>query len=237
MKKPNQVGRTFAACLIIFVGIGTIGGSRAQQATTPPKEAANPSAKDILAQVRLAYASLSTYRDTGWTVHQYKGDSWTNLFTELLGTRTCYRVEVVTAAHPFSRTNRFWCDGLENCCQMGGPTVFRGSDLTVNLARVFDDTCIPAVYFLLQWGNVFTPFKLGPDTELLRKPDETLGDESCFVVARTTPANPATVWVGKRDFLIRRSQTNSRIETHEHISTNEQFQVTDYVPLSARGSR
>jgi hypothetical protein len=110
-------------------------------------------------------------------------------------------------------------------------------DLAGNLTGVADETSIPAVFFLLSWGNIFTPFELGPDSELLRKPDETVGDESCFVVARTTPKNPATLWIGKRDFLIRRCQTNGRTETHENISTNDQFQAVDYVPLVVRSNR
>ena len=169
-------------------------------------------------------------------MHQYNNQSWTNTFSELLGTRTCYRVEVITTAHPFSQTNRFWCDGVEHCSQRGSPTIFHDLDLS-NLNSVYDETCIPAVYFLIKWGNVFTPFKLGPEIELVRKADEMVGEESCYVVAQTTPKNPAILWIGKRDFLIRRHQNNFWTETHENIITNEQLQIVDYVIPGARISR
>jgi hypothetical protein len=222
----NRISRNFAISFITLLGIQ---GLYAQ-------EAASLSAKEILQKVRQAYASLSTYRDTGWTVHGSKADAWTNTFTELFGTRTYYRVEVITAAHPYSQTNRFWCDGLEHCAQWGGPNVQHDLELD-DLSSVSGETSIPAVYFLLHWGNVFIPLKLGPENELLRRPDETVGDESCYVVARTTPKNPATLWIGTRDFLIRRCQTNGRTETHENISVNERLQARDYLPLLATSSR
>ncbi len=222
----------FIAGLIVLAGPENVVGLRAQDAIKIYDNARNLSASDILDRVRLAYASISSYRDTGWTVHQYQEDAWTNTFSELFGPRNCYRVEVITAPHPFSRTNRFWCDGLEHCNQMGEPTIFHDMDLAGNLISVAAETSIPAVYFLLQWGNPFTSFKLGPDAELLRKSDEIVGEESCYVVARTTPAHPATLWISRRDFLIRRCKANGRTETHENISTNEQFHTADYLPLS-----
>lgn len=237
MKSPNQFGRKLAVSLSVLVGIGSLQGAYAQGGAASRMEATDLSPKGILESVRVAYSLLSTYRDTGWTVQRYKDDAWTNTFSELLGTRTCYRIELITAAHPFSQTNHFWCDGLEHCSQMGGPTVFRGLDLAGNLCSVSQDTSLPAIYFLLQWGNVFTPFNLGPDNELVRKPDETVDGEGCYVVERTTAANPATLWVGKRDFLVRRCQMNGRIETHENISTNDVFEAADYVPVSFRGNR
>jgi len=233
MKNLSQLVQALLTALILFGVAGSMSVSRAQETATASNEPSTLSAKEILYKVRQAYAGLSTYRDTGWTVQHYKDDAWTNTFTELLGPRTRYRVEVVTAAHPYSQTNRFWCDGIEHRFQSGGPTVFRGMDLAGNLLDVSDETSIPAVYFLLSWGNIFTPLNLGPDTELIRKPDEAVGGELCYVVARTTAAHPATIWVGNRDFLIRRCQTSGRIETHENISTNEQFQASDFLPLNA----
>lgn len=188
------------------------------------------SPKVILKRVRLAYASLTTYRDTGYAMHQYKEDCWTNTFSELLGTRTYYRIEVITAPHPYSHTNRWWSDGLDNYSQQGGPTVFEGMELAGNLSLLSQETTLPAIYFNLSWGNVFVPLKLGPDNELVRMPDENIGGVSCYVVARTTATSKAKLWVGKQDFLIRRCQTNGRTETHENIITNETLRREDYLP-------
>jgi outer membrane lipoprotein-sorting protein len=230
----NRISRVLAVSLLFLAGF-TVSTNTLAQEPSKTHTAADISAKDILQKVRQAYASISTYRDTGWTVHQYKTDAWTNTFTEVLGTRTRYRIEVITAAHPFSRTNRFWCDGMEHSSQAeaDAAAVVHHTDQS-NLSSVYDETCIPAVYFLINWGNVFTPFKMGPDTELLRKPDDTVGEESCYVVARTTPEYAGTLWIGKRDFLIRRYQSKFWTETHENIVINEQIQPADYLPLTAK---
>jgi RNA polymerase sigma factor (sigma-70 family) len=196
---------------------------------------ADLSPSNILARVALAYAELSTYRDTGWTVHQYKSGAWTNTFSELLGTRTCYRVEVITAAHPFSSTNRYFSDGLGKFDQLGISSVSSGSDVIEQLNSVYSDTAIPAIYFNLSWGNIFTFFKLGPPNEVIRKPDEEIGGVDCYVVARTSAAYPVTVWVGKQDFLIRRSQYNNSLETYENIFVNETFNREDYIPKDPNG--
>jgi hypothetical protein len=229
MRTKVKLKETLWGAVIILLTNGITGVSLAQGIGE------DLSPKDILQRVRLAYASLSTYRDTGYAVQQYKGSSWTNAFTELLGTRTCYRVEVITAAHPFSETKRFWSDGLDSYQQQGTPQIFSHMDLRGNLSSVAEDTALPAIYFNLSWGNIFVPLSLGPEAELVRKPDENIGNVSCFVVARTTPAYPATLWFGKEDSLIRRCETNGRIETHENISTNEIFRREDYIPESLRG--
>ena len=64
------------------------------------------SASNIVAIVKHAYATIYTYRDTGWTVTQTGEYVWTNKFSELLDRRKLYRIEVVTAQNPFSQTNR-----------------------------------------------------------------------------------------------------------------------------------
>ena len=137
VKTLNQLRRTLTSSLVVLIGVGTVEGLRAQERTVSGDAAADLSAKCILQRVRLAYACLSTYRDTGWTMHQYRGDAWTNTFSELLGTRTCYRVEIITAAHPYSQTNRCWCDGLEHYYQMGGQALIGSSELPGNLNRVY----------------------------------------------------------------------------------------------------
>lgn len=183
----------------------------------------------ILAKVALAYADLSTYRDTGWTVHQNGGYSWTNTFSELLGARTCYRIEMITEAHPSSFTNEYFSDGLGNY-STSGSAVLKGMELEGNLVQSSSETAVPTIWFNLSWANVFIPFKLGPLSEVVRRPDEKIGDVDCYVVARTTPSNAITLWVGKQDFFIRRRQDRYIIETHENISTNETFSRADYIP-------
>jgi RNA polymerase sigma factor (sigma-70 family) len=223
-----------SAALLLAGGAATVVLSKSDNAIPPSISVNDLSATNILATVKQAYASFSTYRDTGWTVHEYKDaktrDVWTNQFSELLGARTYYRIEIITAAHPYSYTNRYWSDGLDNYSQHETPTVFNGLDLTGNLSSVANETAVPAVYFNLSWGNIFVPFKLGPETELVRQTDEKIGGVDCYVISRTNALNQVKVWIGKRDFLIRRYQHNGNIEIHENISVNEQFKKEDFIP-------
>jgi RNA polymerase sigma factor (sigma-70 family) len=254
LRYKAAVGFTGAA-LLTGATVWTVAQSSAGNSTITPVEAqqtiANPPAvapavipaaandqlspSNILINVRLAYANLSTYRDTGWTVHNYGTFSRTNTFTEILGTRTCYRVDVITDAHPFSDTNRYFSDGLDGYQQLLSSTVFYHRDLASNLASVYDETALPAIYFRLNWGNVMEPFGRGSRADVVRKPDESVGSVDCYVIANTATNYPVTLWVGKQDFLIRRCRHLSRLETHENISTNETFSREDYIPVDPDG--
>ncbi len=187
---------------------------------TRAAEPAELSAQGILEATRRAYASLSTYRDTGWCVH---GDR-TNTFTELLGTRTLHLVEIIKGDEPYA-TERHWCDA---------PGLNDASDDLTGLLLVSRDTGIPAIYFSISWGHPLLSF----GTELVHKPDERVGDTDCYVVAGTSAAkSPVTLWVGKGDFLIRRYQGQFHVETHENIRTNEVLKAADFSPTGVRGGK
>src|SRR5271155_3675704 len=82
------------------------------------------------------------------------GNVWTNQFSELLSRRNYYRIKVVTAAHPFSRTNRWWSDGDTEFWQPDGSSIFKnahpGSE-SCNLSLVNPDSAIPALFYHLNW--------------------------------------------------------------------------------------
>jgi RNA polymerase sigma factor (sigma-70 family) len=228
MKLKFALGVSMAA--LLTAGTITVVLSKNDSAIPPAISVGDLSATNILTTVKQVYASLSTYRDTGWAVHSYKEDAWTNNFSETLGARTYYRVEIITAPHPYSFTNRFWSDGLDNYSQQATPTIFKGLDLAGNLSSTANDTAVPTIYFNLSWGNVFVPFLLGPENELVRQDDEKVGSVDCYVVSRTNALNQVKLWIGKRDFLIRRYQHNGNLETHENIFVNEEFKREDFIP-------
>jgi outer membrane lipoprotein-sorting protein len=236
MKNQTLFSHLLVAVSSLCCLIAPLSKLGAQESAKVSKDDSTLSPNEILQQVEKAYASLSSYRDTGWTVHRSTTHPSTNTFTEVLGARTRYRVEITTSPHPsFQRTSTFWCDGLDHNAQHGtGPGALHLLDLSANLSTADNDTSIPGIYFLLPRRNIFAPYRPGLETELLRKPDETIGGESCYVVARSKASLPATIWVSKRDFLLRRCKTSDRIETHENIVINEQIQPADYLPLTAK---
>ena len=201
---------------------------------------------NLIAKLRLAYASLSTYRDSAWTVHEYGTNAWTNRSEVLMGPRNLYRIEIKTAPHPFAHTNRYWSDGLDSY-QQSTPTVLKGPEFPGNLNTTSGDTVAPTLFFNLTWGNPLLPLRLGVETELIRGQDERVGDVDCYVLDRknvkglTNTTQQVTLWIGKQDFLVRRWQDISvprdpngirraRTETHENIIVNEDLKREDYAP-------
>ncbi len=216
------------------------------------------SASNIVVLVKRAYATIYTYRDTGWTVSKNGNYVSTNKFNELLGRRNLYRIEVVTAQNPFSQTNRWWSDGDTEFWQEGTPTIFKNSSPaseTSNIAMVNHDSIVPALFFNLNWGNILNNMAYSSAAELIRQKDEIVNGVDCYVLEQ---ANSGwTVWVGKQDFLMRRYQlfiskaaaaeamkhspnpnTNSLpaqaditiSQTHESVIVNEDLKREDFIP-------
>jgi RNA polymerase sigma factor (sigma-70 family) len=202
---------------------------------------------NLLAKLRMAYASLSTYRDYGRTVHEYGTNAWTNHSEVLLGSRNLYRVEIINAPHPFAFTNRYWSDGMGNYFQSQGPTVFKRSDLSGNLSITVDESSVPTLFYNLSWGNPLLPLTLGPQAELVRQPDEWVGNVECYVLERrnavgaTNELRQVTLWISKDDYLVRRWRDlnvphdpngKRRIidEIHQNVVVNEDLKREDYAP-------
>ena len=220
-------------------------------------QAANDlSASNIVVLMQQAYATIYTYRDSGWTVFQYGDDVWTNKFSELVDRRKLYRIEIVTAQHPFSQTNRWWSDGDMESWQQGSSIILRNSSPASeasNLSLVNQDSTVPALFYNLNWGNILKTLSYGSATELVRQKDEVVSGVDCYVLERTNIG--LKVWVGKQDFLIRRHRnfiskaaaaeamkhspnTNplpaqadiTNTQTHENVNVNEHLSKDDFLP-------
>lgn len=220
--------------------------------TNPATARSNEAAQDLspanlIAKLRMAYASLSTYRDSGWTVHEYGTNVWTNRSEVLMGGRNLYRIQILTTPRPYAHTNRYWSDGVDGYQQSVTPTVLKTPNLLGDLSLTSDDSLAPTLFFNLQWGNPLLPLKLGTESQLVRGPDERVGDVDCYVLERknveglTNISRQVTLWIGKQDFLVRRWRDISiprdpngkrrvRTETHENVVVNEDLKREDYGP-------
>jgi RNA polymerase sigma factor (sigma-70 family) len=210
-----------------------------------PQDELSPT--NLIAKLRLAYASLSTYRDSAWTVREYGTNAWTNRSEVLMGGRNLYRIEIINALHPYAQTNRYWSDGLDCYNQTFNSGIFKTLAFPASLNETSDDSIAPRLFFNLTWGNPLLPLMLGVETELVRGPDELVGDVECYVLERknvkglTNVTQRVTLWIGKEDFLVRRWRDISlprdpngirraRTETHENIVVNEDLKREDYAP-------
>jgi predicted Ser/Thr protein kinase len=217
------------------------------------------SASNIVALMKLAYATIYTYRDSGQTVFHYGNDVdvWTNKFSELLDRRKLYRIEIVTAQHPYSQTNRWWSDGDTESWQSGGSIIFQNSHPASdpsNISLVNQDSIMPSLFYNLNWGNILNNMAYASASELVREKDETVSGVDCYVLQQADLG--WTVWMGKQDFLIRRyrnfiskaaaaeamkhspkpntnavpAQDITNIETYENVIVNEDLKREDFIP-------
>ncbi len=198
------------------------------------------SATNILAAVQQTYASLSTYRDTGLTVHRWGDAVWTNAFSLRLGRTNYYLVELAEQ-HPRSYTNVFvyWSAGdgdyASHAMHMNPLLVKessrKSSDLAGNLSLTTHNTIVPTVFFNLSWGNYLSYLTISWRTSVSRQPDEKVGDVDCYVLGQTNSNPQLTLWVGKQDFLIRCFQRFSTreatIESMKRSSNQSPLQPQD----------
>jgi len=219
------------------------------------------SASNIVALMKRAYATIYTYRDSGWTAMHRGEYSWTNKFNELLGRGNLYRIEVVTAPCPFSHTNRWWSDGDTEFWQPDNSIVIRNSSpgsASCNISLVNSDSTVPALFFNLGWGNILANLSYSSATELVRQPDDVVSGVDCYVLEQADRG--WTVCVGKQDFLIRRFQNflskdrlaemrkhlpntsalpaqteidQTTIQTYENVIVNEDLKREDFIPPAA----
>ncbi len=162
-------------------------------------------ASNIVGLVKLAYAAIYSYRDSGWTVTHSGGDVSTNKFTQLLDRRKLYRIRVVTAQNPFSHTNQWWSDGETEFWKPDYGTLSRYSHPgteACNISLVNQDSFVPALFYNLSWGNILNNMAYASATELVRVKDEAIGGVDCYVLEQADSG--WTLWVGKKDFLVRR---------------------------------
>jgi serine/threonine protein kinase len=163
------------------------------------------SASNIVLLAKHAYATIYTYRDSGWTVKRSGPMHETNRFSQLLDRRKLYRIKIVTTPNPFSQTNRWWSDGVTEFWQQGTPSITQNSNPGgegCNIFMVNNDSFVPALFYNLNWGNILNNMAFASATELVREKDEAVGGVDCYVLEQADLG--AKLWVGKKDFLIRR---------------------------------
>ncbi len=175
---------------------------------------------EILKKVRTAYASLSSYRDTGTLVGNGFQGLATNAFTVNLARPNLYRMEFTISDSQSSRKETTWSAGdgdfklADDAPLLPAPPLKFVSGISVDARSA---TAIPPLFFQLDDPNsLLAKFRENHDIE--RQQDEPVGTTDCYVIkARSAGAINLTVWIGKKDFLIRRIQRErSRLADFVH---------------------
>jgi RNA polymerase sigma factor (sigma-70 family) len=180
--------------------------------------------QEIINKAQETYAALSSYSDTGKFVEERGKQIETITFTIQLQRPGFYRIEWsqskitgfvsknTTMTHNSSK-GVVWSAGNGNFFAfdpLGQKNSFTNLQMALNYTRGVSgeaSSTIPGVFFNLNWprgyeGNVLNQTNVTPQ----RQNDEKINGVDCYVVT-SGHAGTKTLWIGKRDFLIRQSRT------------------------------
>jgi len=223
--------------LLVTVGAVTVTFSENNKAD-------NLAAKEIAKRSLEKYASLTSYSDTGKSVTLRNGKM---IDTTISNTRmektNLFRIEWEMIPPQGTPTkNAVWSAGDGYFCIQAetsySPPAWSKKEQTIKAALGNAGRASPNV------PNAF--FNLGSSIGLLatdgrpnvvRQKDGKIGSFDCFVIAWKGEIGATTLWIGKQDFLLHQSQTESALggsptsftETREDIVINQPFTKSDFI--------
>jgi outer membrane lipoprotein-sorting protein len=258
-KSPSLI---FVLKLVSIVGMLTMLTDDSTQAVAGQTVRHNLSASQIFQESREVYASLSTYSDQGQVVAVTGLGSATNTFTIRLARPNFYRIEWVQqsdSSFPVQQTSiqAVWslgaCDLLDR--GWGEQKQYNRKIALLNATGPSGDATatIPLTFFHIRWADELNALS-GLGFSANRLADENVGGVDCYVITWASQGQTKTLWIGKRDFLVRKIRTSvsaqamrtaleqcdpeivpalggfTSTETHTNIIVNTQFTQTDFVP-------
>ncbi|HEY3760757.1 MAG TPA: sigma-70 family RNA polymerase sigma factor [Verrucomicrobiae bacterium] len=236
-----------AAAILLTAGAATVAISQID--ADQIRDSLTP--QQIIQKSQDAYTSLSSYSDNGEVVSAVNGMTLTNFFTIKLARRDLYRVHTESVSGGFTNSETTWSGNDGDYMQMNNGQVFRRNDGLWGAGGQVP--AIPGTFFKTPWGN-----QLGlPVSGEKQETDARTGDTDCYVFVNTLGGTTRTLWIGKKDFLIRQIQNISdpeavkaalehaakvtgkpapklppgsitSTETHENIVLNKKLSLPDF---------
>ena len=166
------------------------------------------SPEDVSQRAQREYASLTSYSDEGTTCSTLNGTTITRVFTIRLARPNLCRIawEQTTESDGAKTTDKqeaIWSAGEGCFMETAGGTKKRSSlELTLNGATGISGgvtATVPGTFFNMNWGN---PLRWLASINK-RQADEKVGEVDCYVYSCDLGGSTRTLWIGKRDFLIR----------------------------------
>jgi outer membrane lipoprotein-sorting protein len=217
------------------------------------------SASQIIRKTEEMYASLVSYSDEGQTVADSGGNAIT--FTIRLARRNFYLIEwekddESSFVPSELRAQAVWSSGAGDYVEeeVGVQNTLSRDYALAQAATPSGGAAaiIPMTFFHLhlEWGDTFG----GSELKEKRQADEKVGNVDCYVITGESQGQTKTLWIGKRDYLIRQIRTIvstealrvdianwipdqtpyihgfNWTETHTNIVVNKQFARTDFLP-------
>ncbi len=167
----------------------------------------------IIAKTQAAYDKLSSYYSSG-TDKLTSDDKVlsTTVFSILLSRQNLYKIQWESPINAdYTVGGAVWCAGDDHFMVLGTDKPEKNEDRDTNLAVAASVSgnasgTVPEAFFKGASNELFTFASLD---NFSVKPDETVGGVDCFVLSgeRKEYSREFTLWIGKKDFLIRQRKT------------------------------
>jgi outer membrane lipoprotein-sorting protein len=239
-------------CFTLTIGAATLAADGAELAL-----------QEIIEKSKNAYASLSSYSDKGKTVASIGTNKVApHEFSIRLARPGLYRIQWSQDSGSFKHSGAAWSSGDGDFFVMDGqqkPQKYPDRIRALAAATGVSGNAaasIPGTFFKHNWGN-----QLNASMYEARTADEKIGDTDCYVLTGQKDGQRRTLWIGKKDFLIRQVQNDSSadalrkaldaqpnkprgiqirtgdsksVETHMNIVINQPFSKTDFTPSDVK---
>jgi RNA polymerase sigma factor (sigma-70 family) len=165
-------------------------------------------AQQILQKSKNAYAALTSYSDEGTSASTVGTNSVApHVFSIRMARPNLYRIQWKQDSGFFVSTGLVWSAGHGDFQQTTAVPPRQERDMQEafsNAAGISGGSTmsVPAMVFDINTRNQL-PWAMQNATRL---PDEKIGRENCYVLTRSSGERITTIWIGKRDLLIRQIQ-------------------------------
>jgi len=204
-------------------GIGAIAllaGGVATVAISQTSTVTGPSAQEIASRSQQAYAALTSYSDDGATVATVGSHtSLTNIFSIKLARPNYYRVQWDQNMGFRNQTGIVWSAGNGDFSVISVIGKRTNSTMQKGLSDASGissdaSASVPGAFFNLHFGISRIM------SSATREPDETIDGVDCYALSHEANERVETVWVGKKDYLIRRAKTSTTVESIKKAAEN-----------------
>jgi outer membrane lipoprotein-sorting protein len=242
MKISRNLKLTAGLSIMVLLGVGAATVAISQTGGD------EPTAQEIAARTRDAYAALSSYSDSGKVVSEMSGQTNSLDFNIRLQRPNLYRIDWTQKAGLMAGVPAdngvVWSDGSGDYFQTTANRVGRSAEtqrvesVKTALNRAAGPSwsiaaTIPGAFFNENFGDVFAyPAILGR-YPIQKEKDGKVGAVDCYVVSTEMDLSkapdagkPGTVaamlWIGKTDFLIRQTRTRYKEKVDDEALSSDQ---------------
>jgi outer membrane lipoprotein-sorting protein len=214
---PNLKRMSIALCVSALIVAGNSGLAGVSSNTVAANSKDTPLPLKIIHDSEAAYASLSSYSDTGKVLMEMNGRTLTTVFNIHLARSNLYRIEweqtQLTATTSMTSRGAAWSAGdgdfflgAAGIQRMKSPELALASAAAVSSSA---SLTVPGLFFdIVDLSGLKQLTAMSAD--LVQQQDATIGTVDCYVISGERNQNglkiATTLWIGKKDYMIHKSK-------------------------------